>query len=140
MSALSRIGVAIETGLLSRFDRLIARRGYGSRSEAFRDLIRDTLVQDAWSSDNSPVLGTITLIYDHHVRLLGEKLTSLQHDFEGSILSTVHVHLDHHNCLEVIVLRGKAGRVRRIADAMISLKGVRHGRLSITGTGDAGSA
>jgi CopG family nickel-responsive transcriptional regulator len=132
MSDLSRIGVAIETDLLTEFDALIAKRGYASRSEAFRDLIRDALVQESAASGNTRVVGTITLVFAHQVRLLSEKLTSLQHSFHHAVLSTLHVHLDHDNCLEVVVVRGKAIEVRRIADALISMKGVKHGRLTIT--------
>jgi CopG family transcriptional regulator, nickel-responsive regulator len=135
MGVLSRIGVAIDTNLLNKFDRLIARRGYQNRSEAFRDLIRDELVEQTWASPDSPVVGTVTLVYDHHVRLLNERLTSIQHDFHHSILSTLHVHLDHDHCLEVIVVRGKSSDVRKIADNMISAKGVKHGRLTITTSG-----
>jgi len=135
MSELSRIGVAIDSELLDRFDQLIAQRGYTNRSEAFRDLIRDELVQKAWEFPDSEVVGTVTLVYDHHVRLLNEKLTDLQHDHHKSILSTLHVHLDHDNCLEVLVVRGVSTEVRKIADALISTKGVKHGRLTITTTG-----
>src|SRR5438046_2098053 len=135
MSGLSRIGVAIDTDLLSRFDRLIGGRGYTNRSEAFRDLIRDELVEQAWESPDSQVVGTVTLVYDHHVRLLHEKLTSIQHDYHHAILSTLHVHLDHDNCLEVLVVRGKAAIVKKVADALISTKGVKHGRLTITTSG-----
>lgn len=135
MSSLSRIGVAIDSGLLRKFDRLIARRGYQNRSEAFRDLIRDELVEQTWSSPDSSVVGTVTLVYDHHVRLLNEKLTDIQHEFHRAILSTLHVHLDHDNCLEVIVVRGKSSEVRKIADALISAKGVKHGRLTLTTSG-----
>jgi len=135
VSDLSRIGVAIDTDLLERFDRLIEQRGYTNRSEAFRDLIRDELVQKMWESPDSEVVGTVTLVYDHHVRMLNDKLIDLQHDFHRSILSTLHVHLDHDNCLEVLVVRGKAGTVRKIADALISTKGVKHGRLTITTSG-----
>ena len=135
MSALSRIGVAIDSSLLRKFDRLIARRGYTNRSEAFRDLIRDELVEEAWESPESRVVGTVTLVYDHHVRLLSEKLTDIQHDFHHSILSTLHVHLDHDHCLEVLVVRGKSAEVRKVADALISAKGVKHGRLTITASG-----
>lgn len=135
MSVLSRIGVAIDSDLLKKFDRRIARRGYTNRSEAFRDLIRDDLVEQNWSSPESNVVGTVTLVYDHHVRQLNEKLTSIQHDFHHSILSTLHVHLDHDHCLEVIVVRGKSAEVRRVADSLISAKGVKHGRLTITTTG-----
>jgi CopG family nickel-responsive transcriptional regulator len=135
MSSLSRIGVAIDSGLLSQFDALLEQRGYTNRSEAFRDLIRDELVEKAWESPNSQVVGTVTLVYDHHVRMLNEKLTSIQHEHHHSILSTLHVHLDHDNCLEVLVVRGKSAVVRNIADTLIGTKGVKHGRLTITTSG-----
>jgi CopG family nickel-responsive transcriptional regulator len=135
MSGLSRIGVAIDTNLLSKFDTLIAQRGYTNRSEAFRDLIRDELVEQTWESPESQVVGTVTLVYDHHVRLLNEKLTAIQHDFHHAILSTLHVHLDHDNCLEVLVVRGRSAEVRNVADVLISTKGVKHGRLTITTSG-----
>jgi CopG family nickel-responsive transcriptional regulator len=135
MTGLSRIGVAIDTDLLNKFDRLIEKRGYTNRSEAFRDLIRDELVEQAWESPESQVVGTVTLVYDHHVRMLNEKLTGIQHDFHHSVLSTLHVHLDHDNCLEVLVVRGKSAVVRQVADALISTKGVKHGTLTITTSG-----
>jgi CopG family nickel-responsive transcriptional regulator len=135
MSDLSRIGVAIDSDLLDQFDQLIAKRGYTNRSEAFRDLIRDELVQKSWESPESNVVGTVTLVYDHHVRMLNEKLTDMQHEFHRSILSTLHVHLDHDNCLEVLVVRGKAAAVQKIADSLISTKGVKHGRLTLTTSG-----
>jgi CopG family transcriptional regulator, nickel-responsive regulator len=135
MSVLSRIGVAIDSGLLEKFDKLIGRRGYTNRSEAFRDLIREELVKEAWESPDAPVVGTVTLVYDHHVRQLSEKLTGIQHDFHHAILSTLHVHLDHDHCLEVLVVRGKSAVVRKVADVLVSTKGVKHGRLTITTTG-----
>jgi CopG family transcriptional regulator, nickel-responsive regulator len=135
MSELSRIGVAINAMLLRKFDRLIKSRGYTNRSEAFRDLIRDKLVEEQWERPESNVVGTVTLVYDHHVRLLNEKLTDMQHSHFHHILSTMHVHLDHDNCLEVLVVKGKASAVKKIADALISTKGVKHGRLTITSTG-----
>lgn len=135
MGELSRIGVAIDSELLAKFDRLIAQRGYTNRSEAFRDLIRDELVEKTWESPDSHVVGTVTLVYDHHVRMLNEKLTDIQHDHHRSILSTLHVHLDHDNCLEVLVVRGTSANVRQIADVLISTKGVKHGRLTITTSG-----
>src|ERR1700676_2491990 len=116
MSELSRIGVAIDSKLLKKFDHLIGKRGYTNRSEAFRDLIRDELVQQAWESPDSEVVGTVTLVYDHHVRMLNEKLTDMQHDHHQQILSTLHVHLDHDNCLEVLVVKGKAQHVQAIAE------------------------
>jgi len=135
MSELSRIGVAIDSDLLKKFDHLIASRGYTNRSEAFRDLIREALVQRSWERPDSNVVGTVTLVYDHHVRLLNEKLTDFQHSHFQQILSTLHVHLDHDNCLEVLVVKGRAAAVKKIADALISTKGVKHGRLTLTSTG-----
>jgi CopG family nickel-responsive transcriptional regulator len=135
MGELSRIGVAIEADLLKKFDQLIARRGYTNRSEAFRDLIRDELVEQVWESPDRKVVGTVSIVYDHHVRMLSDKLTSLQHDHYHHILSTLHVHLDHDHCLEVLVVSGKASEVKRLADALISTKGVKHGRLTMTTSG-----
>lgn len=135
MADLSRIGVAIDSDLLEKFDGLIATRGYANRSEAFRDLIRAELVHQAWQAPDSVVVGTVTLVYNHHVRLLNEKLTEYQHEHFHSVLSTLHVHLDHDNCLEVMVVRGKASEVKAIADTLISTKGVKHGRLTITASG-----
>jgi CopG family nickel-responsive transcriptional regulator len=135
MGELSRIGVAIDSDLLEQFDELIARRGYTNRSEAFRDLIRGELVEEAWAKPDSLVVGTVTLVFDHHVRMLNEKLTDMQHQHYDHVLSTLHVHLDHNNCLEVLVIKGKASEVRRIADSLISTKGVKHGRLTVTTPG-----
>jgi CopG family nickel-responsive transcriptional regulator len=135
MSELARIGVAIDSLLLQKFDDLIGERGYTNRSEAFRDMIREELVQKSWKAPDSEVVGTVTLVYDHHVRMLSEKLTDMQHDHHKNILCTMHVHLDHDNCLEVLVVKGKAENVQKIADGLISTKGVKHGRLTLTTTG-----
>lgn len=132
MSTLTRIGVAIDEDLLEQFDRLIESRGYGNRSEAIRDLIRAELVADTAESPDAEVVGSLTLVYDHHVRMLSDKLLDMQHDNHDAILSTLHVHLDHHNCLEVLLIRGKSAEVRRIADALASTKGVKHGKLTVT--------
>ncbi len=132
MSELARIGVAIDGDLLEKFDKLIAKRGYANRSEAFRDLIRHELVQEVWAESDAEMFGTVTLVYDHHVRLLTEKLTELQHKYHSSIISTLHVHLDHDNCLEVVLVRGKASQVQKLADALIATKGVKHGRFTAT--------
>jgi len=132
MSGLCRIGVAIDGDLLDQFDALLARQGYPNRSEAFRDLIRDALVREQVSDPESESVGTLTLVYDHHVRQLADKLTDLQHDHYREIISTLHVHMDHDNCLEVLVLRGRAGAIQQIADRLISTKGVKHGRLTLT--------
>ncbi len=132
MDHLSRIGVSLDSDLLHRFDQFIADKGYENRSEAFRDLIRDRLVGSAVVGPNALVVGTVTLIYDHHTRLLPEKLTNLQHDNHEIIISTLHAHLDHETCLEVIVLRGKSQDVQKLADRLISTKGVQHGRLAMS--------
>jgi CopG family transcriptional regulator, nickel-responsive regulator len=135
MGELSRIGVAIDSELLEKFDQHIANRGYTNRSGAFRDLIRDELIETKWELPDSQVVGTVTLVYDHHVRMLSEKLTDMQHAAYHNVLSTLHVHLDHDNCLEVIVVKGASTAVKKIADALISTKGVKHGRLTITSSG-----
>jgi CopG family transcriptional regulator, nickel-responsive regulator len=129
MGTLSRIGVSLESELLQRFDLFIAGQGYDNRSEAFRDLIRDRLVGSVVVAGSALVVGTVTLIYDHHTRLLPEKLTDLQHESHAIVISTLHAHLDHENCLEVVVLRGKSRDVQKLADRLISTKGVQHGRL-----------
>ena len=135
MSNLTRIGVAIDAELLEKFDELIEQRGYSNRSEAFRDLIRNELVEESWQSPESEVVGSVTLVYNHHVRQLNDKLLDLQHDHHDSILSTLHVHLDHENCLEVLLIKGKAAAVNQIANALISTKGVKHGRLTLSSSG-----
>ena len=117
MADLERVGIAIGEDLLGEFDKLIAGRGYTSRSEAVRDLIRKEMVEEISGSPNSEVYGTVTLIYDHHPRLLPEKLTDLQHQYHASIMSSIHVHLDHDNCLEVILVRGKSTLVQKLANA-----------------------
>lgn len=127
MSELSRIGVALDNDLLEQFDSLIEERGYASRSEAFRDLIRAELVQKALQAPGTKVVGTITLVYDHHTRLLQDKLTDLQHQYHQAIQSTLHIHLDHDHCLEVIVAAGKFADMQTLANTLISIKGVKHG-------------
>jgi CopG family nickel-responsive transcriptional regulator len=129
MGVLSRIGIAIDSDLLKQFDRLISRSGYTNRSEAFRDLIRDRLVGEQTAAPNATVVGTVTLIYDHHAHGVGEKLTALQHKFHNLVVSTSHAHLDHESCLEVLMVHGKSAEVEQFADRLIGLKGVQHGRL-----------
>jgi CopG family nickel-responsive transcriptional regulator len=135
MTDLCRIGVAISGDLLEKFDKLIAQRGYTNRSEAFRDLIRNELVQETWKSSDSEVFGTVTLVYDHHARLLPERLTELQHHYHAAVLSALHVHLDHDNCLEVVLVKGKAALVEKLSNALIAIKGVKHGRFTVTTSG-----
>ncbi len=132
MGQLTRTGIAIDDDLLARFDRFIAKQGYANRSEALRDLIRDRLVGIAVEAADAQVVGTVTLIYDHHSRLLPEKLTNLQHDHHGMIIATTHAHLDHDTCLEVLIVKGQAKQLQKLADLLIGTKGVRHGRLVMT--------
>lgn len=134
MGNLTRFGVSIDERLLERFDRLIAEKGYGNRSEALRDLIRERLIEEDWAS-NAEVVGTITLVYDHHVRELAERLTNMQHHHHRNVLSSLHVHLDADNCLEVIVVRGPADEVQGLAAHLIGARGVKHGKLVMSTTG-----
>ncbi len=135
MPSLSRIGVAIESDLLERFDNHIELLGYENRSEAFRDLIRAALTASAATDPNEKAMGTLTLLYDHHVGGLAGKLTELQHDSESVILSTMHVHVTHHLCLEVIVLRGSVSELEKLSGAIGSLRGVQHAKLVIAAAG-----
>jgi CopG family nickel-responsive transcriptional regulator len=132
MGVLSRIGIALDSDLLKRFDRLIGQRGYTNRSEAFRDLIRDQLVTEKTATPEAAVVGTITLIYDHHAHGVTEKLTEAQHAHHELVVSTSHAHLDHESCLEVLIVHGKSAEVAQFADLLIGLKGVQHGRLVMT--------
>jgi CopG family transcriptional regulator, nickel-responsive regulator len=134
MSQLSRTGVSIEEGLLKEFDRLIAKRGYQNRSEAFRDLIRQALLTETVDS-NKPVVGTLTLVYDHHVPNLSQKLTETQHVAGAMILAATHVHLDDHYCLEVIIMKGRTKEIQGVADRMLALRGVELGKLVLTNSG-----
>ena len=134
---LIRFGVSMEQSLLEGFDSLCADKGYGNRSEAIRDMIRNLLVENELRDQNAEGVGTLTLVYNHHQRELEEKLTSYQHEHLSAIISTVHVHLSRHLCLEVSVLRGKAKEIRRIADGLIATKGVQHGKLVMTTAGRA---
>jgi len=135
MAGLTRFGVSIPDSLLGDFDRLIAHKGYQNRSEAIRDLIRDSLVTEEWREGNRGMVGTISLVYSHHTRELSRILTKLQHDHYRTILSTLHIHMDEHNCLEVLVVKGKGEEIKKIGDRLIGTKGVKHGRLSLTSTG-----
>jgi CopG family nickel-responsive transcriptional regulator len=135
MTGLVRFGVSMEQALARRFDRLIQRRGYGSRSEAIRDMVRRELVRQEWEDPDAETVGTVTLVYDHHVRELGERLVALQHEHHEIVISTTHVHLSHEHCLEVLVLRGRAGEVQKLADRLLACRGVLHGELVATSTG-----
>jgi len=130
-----RFGVSMGARLLRTFDRMIRNKGYRSRSEAIRDIVRSYLVGQEWVAGRSQVVGTLTIVYDHETRELGEVLTHLQHEHRDAIICSTHVHLDRHNCLEVVVLKGRPKDVQAIADRLISTRGVKHGRLVCTTTG-----
>jgi len=136
MSNVVRFGVSIEERLLERFDELIAEKAYVNRSEALRDLIRASLVDEQWSVGDAEAVGTVTLVYDHHAHDLSDKLIDHQHIHHHEIVSTLHVHLDAEHCLEVVVLRGVAREIKHIADELIGTKGVKHGKFVATTTGD----
>jgi CopG family nickel-responsive transcriptional regulator len=132
MGEITRFGISIDSSLLTSFDRLIEGKGYQNRSEAIRDLIRSSLVESKWDAGEEEMVGTVTLVYNHHVRDLADKLTEHQHQHHHQVISALHIHLDAHNCLEVLVLRGKAGDIKQIADELIGVKGVKHGKLVMT--------
>ena len=134
MGKLFRFGVSLDKDLLKRFDELIKKKNYTNRSKALADLIRQEFVKEQWH-EGGEIAGAITLVYDHHKRELMNKLTDVQHDFQKTIISTQHIHLDHNNCLEIIAVRGRAGDVRKLADTLKSIKGVKHETLSMSTTG-----
>ncbi|TET47892.1 nickel-responsive transcriptional regulator NikR [Candidatus Aerophobetes bacterium] len=134
-SRLVRFGVSMDENLLQRFDTLISRKGYANRSEAMRDLIREHLVEEEWREKGREMIGTITMVYNHHTRGLSDSLTDLQHHFHDLVISTMHLHLDEDNCLEVLVVKGKVDKIKSIADKLISTRGVKHGKLTMTTTG-----
>jgi CopG family nickel-responsive transcriptional regulator len=131
-----RFGISADERLLERFDALIAEKGYVNRSEAVRDLIRNALVEEQWSVGETEAVGTVTLVYDHHTSDLAERLTEHQHSHHHEIISTLHIHLDAHHCLEVVVLRGQAREIGRLASVLIGTKGVKHGKFVATTTGE----
>ena len=132
---ITRFGVSIEPNLLKKFDQLNKREGYNNRSEAIRDLIRKSLISEKTKNLEEETIGTLTIIYDHHVGSLTDRLLDLQHDHTKEILVTTHVHIDHHNCLEVIVLKGKHGNIKKLADNIKALKGIKNGELVTTNSG-----
>lgn len=134
MTEVVRLSVSLEQSLLDKLEALIEGSGYANRSEFFRDMIRDRLVADEWERDEEAV-GTITMVYDHNVRRLSEKLTDLQHDHHDCILAATHVHLSHDLCAEMIMARGQAKQIRAIADSLRQQKGVLHATLSMSSTG-----
>ena len=135
MKTLLRFGVSIEEKLLNQFDKMIESKGYSNRSEAIRDLIRDKLVSEEISDENSESIGTLTLVYSHDIHELSDKLNEIQHHNYRIIISATHIHLDEHNCLEVLILRGKTKQIQAISDKLLSVKNVRHGKLTMTSAG-----
>jgi CopG family transcriptional regulator, nickel-responsive regulator len=134
MSNLVRFGVSLERSLLVKWDGLLQKKGYNNRSEALRDLIRAEMVKIEWTSQ-ADVVGAITLVYDHHKRELVNKLTNLQHDFTGLIFASQHIHIDHHNCMEIIAVKGIPAKIEELTDKMKGTKGVKYGALSMATTG-----
>ena len=134
MSKLTRTGVSIEEDLLKKFDRTIAVRGYKNRSEALRDLIRDSLVAEEVVL-NKPVVATLSFIYNHHCPNLSNKLNEIQHHAHGNVMAATHVHLDANNCLEVVIMKGRSAEIQHLADHMLAMRGVKHGKLVVTTTG-----
>jgi len=135
MSELVRFGVSIEEPLVADFDRVIAEKGYTSRSEAFRDLMRNYLVEADWTALRGEQAATLTLVYNHEFHEIGDHLTDMQHSHQDLIVCSTHVHLTGHTCLEVIVMRGEAAEIRRVADRLIATRGVQHGKLTMTTLG-----
>jgi CopG family transcriptional regulator, nickel-responsive regulator len=131
----TRVSVSLPAGLLRQLDTMAKEKGYVNRSLAVANMIRDHLIEHQRQVSAQEIAGTITLVYDHHRPHLLEALTAMQHDHGPSIISTLHVHLDHHNCLEVLVVRGEAAAIQAMADRLIGLKGVKHGKLTVTTTG-----
>jgi CopG family nickel-responsive transcriptional regulator len=129
---ITRFGVSIEPELLKKFDKMIKKEGYENRSEAIRDLIRKNLIKEKSKDPDEKVIGTLTMIYDHHTGNLTNKLLDIQHDHTSEILSTTHIHIDHNNCLEVLIIKGNSGRVQKLADSIKALKGIKNGELVIT--------
>jgi CopG family nickel-responsive transcriptional regulator len=134
MGSLVRTGISLDSELLARFDQTIAKKGYGSRSEAIRDLVRGLAIASD-VTQNKVVVATLTVVYDHHRPNLSERLIEAQHHYYGKVLAMTHVHLDARNCLEVIIVKGRGTEVQELADHILSLRGVKHGKLVITTTG-----
>lgn len=135
MSGVIRFGVSIDSALLLKFDDLIEAKGYTNRSEALRDLIRDSMVQAESELGTKEMIGTITIVYNHHTRELTDTLTELQHRYFSNIISTTHIHMDEHNCLEVLIARGRGNEIKQIAELLIGARGVKHGKFTLTSTG-----
>ncbi len=137
MSKLIRFGVSVDEELLGKFDDMNEKKGFGNRSEAIRDLIREKLVTEEWAETDNETVGVFSIVYDHHQNELSQILNSLQHNYLDIIVSSTHIHIDHHNCLEVIILKGECYRIKAITNRLSAERGIKHGKLIMTSTGTA---
>ena len=137
MSKLIRFGVSVDSNLLEKFDDMNKSKGYRNRSEAIRDLIRERLVTEEWAQTGHETVGVFSIVYDHHQNELSQVLNTLQHNYLDIIVSSTHIHIDHHNCLEVIILKGESSRIRDITNRLSTERGIKHGKLIMTSTGTA---
>ena len=135
MSKLIRFGVSVDSDLLEKFDELNEKRGFKNRSEAIRDLIREKLVTEEWAQTDNETVGVFSIVYDHHQNELSQILNNLQHNYLDIIVSSTHIHIDHHNCLEVIILKGESHRIKAITNRLSAERGIKHGKLIMTSTG-----
>ena len=131
MDGVTRIGVSLEPELLKEFDESIGKKGYSSRSEAIRDLVRDSLAEDEWKNDDEWMVGTIVIVFDHTMASVGDKLTDMQHEHGSMVNTSVHVHLDHDRCMEILICEGKLSSLKKFANEVTSIKGVLRGRLTM---------
>ena len=131
MDGVTRIGVSLEPELLKAFDESISKKGYVSRSEAIRDLVRDSLAENEWKNDDEWMVGTVVMVYDHHTTAIGDKLTEVQHQHGHMVTTSVHIHLDHDKCMEILICEGKLGDLKAFANEITSMKGVLRGRLTM---------
>jgi len=136
MGSLTRFGVSLDSNLLEKFDALISARGYTNRSEALRDMIRDQLIKEDWKAGSKEAVAAVSLVYDHHELELPKRLTDLQHEHHGLVVSALHVHLTHHHCLEILVLRGRGDRIKKLGHSLVGTNGIKHGEVFFTTTGD----
>lgn len=133
--ALRRLSISISADLVAQLDRMVECKGYASRSQAMADMVRDHLVEHRGQAGTHEIAGTVTLVFDHHKRNIQALLTNIQHRHGDLIIAAMHIHLDHHNCMEVLAVRGQARKIREVADSLIAAKGVKHGKLTVTTTG-----
>lgn len=136
VSELVRLSISLEQPLMRQLERLVKKSGYANRSEFVRDMIRRRLVEEQWSDERQEVVGTITMIYDHHARQLSDKIVDIQHDYHDRVLATTHVHLSHDLCAEMIMIRGQADEIREISNRLRQLRGVLHAELAMSSTGE----